>query len=60
MEDEYHRGMVTVHLYFVGVENLETEYPNWLMRLKQKARQQNGSVESRATKEASAFSVAVV
>jgi hypothetical protein len=29
--DEYYNRQVTVHLYFVGVQNLEIEYPNWLM-----------------------------
>ena len=30
--DEYHAGQVTVHLYFVGVQNLEFKYQDELIQ----------------------------
>ena len=33
MLDEYHEGMITVHLYFVGVSYLKFKYPNCVMQI---------------------------
>ena len=33
MYDEYHRRLVTVYLYFLGVYYLEFKYPNWMIYL---------------------------